>query len=82
MISANDLKVKGVKAIKEELEHAKEVAISIRGKVTYIAMTVEQYDLLRTAEIKAAYNDSMLDIKNGDYVEETADEHIARLWPD
>ena len=45
-------------------------------------MTVEQYDLLRTAEIKAAYNDSMLDIKNGDYVEETAEEHIARLWPD
>ncbi len=80
MITANDLKVRGVKAIEEELENSPEVAITVRGKVKYVAMTVEQYDVMRTAEIKTAYQNVISDIENGNYVAETAEEHIERLW--
>jgi len=43
---------------------------------------VEQYDLLREAEIKAAYHAVMKDYKEGRYTIETAEEHVARLWPE
>ena len=37
MISANDLKVKGVKAIEEALSDQPEAALTVRGQVKYVA---------------------------------------------
>ncbi len=82
MITANDLKVKGVKAIEEGLKDSEEVSISVRGKVKYIAMTVEQYDEMRASEILVAYQDVLIDIKNDNFTDETAEEHVLRLWPE
>ncbi len=82
MITANDLKTRGVKAIEEQLQESDRVGITVRGKLKYVAVTVEQYDLLREAEIKAAYHAVMKDYKEGRYTIETAEEHVARLWPE
>ena len=81
MITANDLKVRGVKAIEEALEKGFEAPISVRGKVKYVAITVEQYDEMRTAEINMAYEKVKKDIENGDYVIESVEDHMKRLWP-
>ncbi len=65
MITANDLKVKGVKAIEEQLANIQEVGISVRGKVKYVAMTVEQFEKMRLAELEYAYEQCKKDIAEG-----------------
>jgi len=80
MITANELKTRGIKAIEEQLHDRPEVVISVRGKIKYVAMTVEQYELMRQAEIEVAYQNSLGDIQSGKYVTETPEEHMNRLW--
>jgi len=82
MITANELKVRGVKAIAEELEERDQVGISVRGKVKYVVMSVEEFDKKRAAELDLALLEVKEDLKNGDFVIETAEEHVNRLWND
>jgi hypothetical protein len=82
MLAANDLKVKGVKAIEEEMEHFDEVGITVRGKVKLVVMKVEKFDKLREYELDKALAEARQDIKEGRFVIETLDEHIKRLWND
>jgi len=79
MITANDIKVRGVKAIEEGLKKDDRLSITVRGEVRYIVLTAEDYDQLRLAELEVAYQAVMKDIENGDFVVETAEEHINRL---
>jgi len=80
MITANDLKTKGVKAIEEQLAQTSEVAITVHGTVKYVAMTVEQFEKMRMAELEVAYLLCKKDIEEGNYTIETAEEHVERLW--
>ena len=82
MLAANDLKVKGVKAIEEEMEHFDEVGITVRGKVKFVVMKVEKFDKLREYELDKALAEARQDIKEGRFVIETLDELIKRLWND
>ena len=82
MLAANDLKVRGVKAIEEEMEHFDEVGITVRGKVKFVVMKVEKFDKLREYELDKALAEARQDIKEGRFVIETLDEHIKRLWKD
>ncbi len=80
MLTANELKVRGVKAIEEHLKDAAEVPITVRGRVKYVAMSVEHYDALRASEILMAYQQTQEDIKHGAFKKETAEEHVKRVW--
>lgn len=65
MIGANDLKVRGLKAIEDQMEHNDEVSITVRGKVKYVVMKVEKFDELREYELDGALLDARNDIKEG-----------------
>ncbi len=80
MITANDIKTKGVKAIEAELEHSGRAGITVRGKVKYVVMSVEEYDEVREKELDLALLETNKNIEDGDFTIETADEHIKRLW--
>ncbi|MEP7323353.1 MAG: prevent-host-death protein [Saprospiraceae bacterium] len=67
MITANELKIKGIKAIEKGLKENKEVAISVRGKAKYVAMTIEQFEFMRQNELDLTYSQVMNDIKEGKY---------------
>jgi hypothetical protein len=82
MLAANDLKVRGVKAIEEEMEHFDEVGITERGKVKHVVMKVEKFDELREYELDKALAEARQDMKEGRFIIETLDEHIKRLWND
>lgn len=82
MLTANEIKVRGVKAFEESLATESDVAISIHGKVKYVVLTVEKYDELRVMELAMALLESQRDIATGDFVEETVKEHMERLWND
>ena len=79
MISANDLKIKGVRAIEEALLVEPEVSVSVRGQVKYVVMSSDQYQYLRECELEAALAQSNADIVAGRFVRETVDEHLQRV---
>ena len=79
VVTANDLKTRGLSDIERALEDAQEVVISVRGVPKYVVMELAHYDYLRECEIKAAWVQAREERAAGRYRRETADEHLARL---
>lgn len=79
IISANDLKTKGVKAIEEALLGQLEAPVNVRGQVKYVVMSNAQYQHLRECEIEAALAESKADLEVGRFVKETVTQHIQRI---
>lgn len=78
-LTANQLKTRGVSAIDDALDEAPEAVIHVRGKARYVVMSIEEYDRLREAEIYQAWQEARQAVAEGDYIIETAEEHIARV---
>ncbi|MCO6449453.1 MAG: hypothetical protein J5I90_01575 [Caldilineales bacterium] len=79
VMTANELKTKGVSGIEESLREAREVIVSVRGKPRYVVMEIEQYELMRESEIEAAWYQAKADIKAGRFQRETAEAHANRI---
>lgn len=82
IITANDLKIRGVSAINEATSDGNEAIITVRGKNQYVVIPVETYNHLRECELEAALYESKNDLENGNYITETVDEHIKRITSD
>lgn len=78
-LTANDLKTRGVSALEKALGEDDEATISVRGKPRYVVMSLEHYERLREAEIASAWQEAKAAEAGGDYIIESAAEHIARL---
>lgn len=79
VISANDLKVKGVSILDSMLDKLDEVLISVRGKNKYVVVDIERYEYLRECELEQAYKEVQEDIKNGNYDTKSVEEHMKEL---
>ena len=79
VVTANDLKTKGISDIERALQEAQEVVISVRGKPRYVVMDIAHYDFLRECEIAAAWAQTREDVAAGRYRREGADAHMARI---
>ena len=80
VVTANELKTKGVNSLEKVLDQEDEAIISVHGKPRYVVMELEQYDRLREAEIFLAWQEARNDYKKGDYeIVENVGEHIKRL---
>ena len=79
VVTANDLKTKGISDIERLLQEAQEVVISVRGKPRYVVMELAHYDYLRECEIAAAWAQAREDVAAGRYRRESAEEHLARI---
>ncbi|BCD61465.1 HigA protein [Nitratiruptor sp. YY08-26] len=77
MISANDLKVKGIKAIEAELKKKPEAIITFRGKPKYIVLPLEEYE--RAKKLDKRYIEFLEERALGKVKEVTAKEHIQEL---
>lgn len=78
-VAANDLKTRGVSSIEKALVDAPEAIISVRGQDRYVVMSMEEYNRLRVCELEAALYETRQQLTVGEFVEESVDEHIARL---
>ena len=78
MITANDLKVQGIKALNSELKDNDEAIISFRGKPKYIVIAFERYDRLRELELDRDYLETMKDIENGNFKTISSDEELEK----
>ncbi len=55
VVTANELKTKGIASIEQLLQDAQEVIISVRGKPRYVVMDIAHFDYLRGRELEAAW---------------------------
>ncbi|MCD6527563.1 MAG: type II toxin-antitoxin system prevent-host-death family antitoxin [Desulfuromonas sp.] len=79
VITANELKTRGVASIDAALKDQDEVTISVRGRERYVVMDMEAYNRLRVCELEAALYQARREIADGQGIEESVDEHLARL---
>jgi prevent-host-death family protein len=79
IITANDLKTKGISLLNEETSDGSEVIITVRGKSKYVVLTIEKYNYMRECELEAALIETRKDIKEGKYRKESVDKHIKRI---
>ena len=79
IITANEIKTKGVSLIEKILKKRGEAIISVRGKVKFVVLPIEEYERLRDAEMEIAVKEALKDYKDGKFVEETAKEHFKRI---
>ncbi|CAN5870458.1 hypothetical protein BH11PSE13_BH11PSE13_30660 [soil metagenome] len=78
-LSANDLKTRGVAAIEALLATQPEAMISVRGKERFVVMDIAHYHYLRECELDAALAQSRAEVTAGNFVDESAASHMARL---
>ena len=79
IISANDLKTKGVGAIEQALADQQEASVTVRGQVKYVVMSQEHYAYLRECELDAALKETKADLAAGRFVKESVEAHLKRL---
>jgi len=83
MVTANELKTKGIQAINQEIKAQEEAIISYKGKPTYVVLTIDEYNKMKENELDLAYLKAQEDIKNGNYTEvstmEELEEYLSRL---
>lgn len=81
-LSANELKVQGVSAIKRALADQSELVVSVRGKPKYVVMELAQFQHLRECELEAALAESRADVAAGRVTRESPEAHVDRLMAD
>ncbi|WP_456393419.1 type II toxin-antitoxin system prevent-host-death family antitoxin [Persephonella sp.] len=79
IITANEIKTKGISYISKLMKKYNEIFISVRGKKKFVILPIEEYERLKEAELEKAIREAEEDYKNGRFVVETAEEHFKRL---
>ncbi|WP_044410429.1 prevent-host-death protein [Thiomicrospira microaerophila] len=79
IVSANEIKTKGVSFFSKLLETADELIINVRGKNKYVVLDMARYQQFRQQELDLAHMLAMQDIKEGRYKVQTAKEHANEL---
>ena len=79
IITANELKTKGVSIFNDESNEDSEVIITVRGISKYVVLPIDKYNFLRECELEAALIETKKDIKEGNFIRESVDKHIKRI---
>ena len=79
VVTANELKTRGVSRLDEITSQSGAAIISVRGKRKYVVLSVEEYDHLRECELETALTESRRDLQDGNVVEESVEDHIRRI---
>jgi len=78
-ITANELKKKGVSLLDDKVSKNEETIITVRGKSKYVVIDMAKYNQYREYELSAAIMETREDIKKGNFIIESVDDHIKRL---
>jgi len=79
VISANELKVKGISLLDSVFKTLDEVLVSVRGKHKYVIVELERYAYLRECELEHALRETKEDIAKGHYKTVSTEEHFKAL---
>jgi prevent-host-death family protein len=79
IITANEVKTKGVSFIEKVVKKFGEAIISVRGKRKYIVLPVEEYERLKEIELDRIIELAEEDYREGRVIKETAEKHFKRI---
>lgn len=79
IVSANELKTKGISAVESLIKKEGEVLVSVRGKEKYAIISSEKLERLREYELSVALAETEVDLKRGKYREESVEKHLKRV---
>ena len=79
IVTANQLKTRGIAALDSAAAETGEATVTMRGKQKYIVLTVKEYNRLRECELNTAVEESKKAIRDGRYTEESVEDHISRI---
>jgi PHD/YefM family antitoxin component YafN of YafNO toxin-antitoxin module len=79
IITANELKTKGVAALDKITGSGEEAIISVRGKNSFVVMSMEKYNYLRECELEAALLEAKNDLSKGRIKKESVEKHVKRV---
>ena len=82
IITANELKTKGVSVLNGESTNGSEIIITVRGKNKYVVLPIEKYNYLRECELETALLETKRDLKEGKFTKESVEKHIKRITRD
>ena len=82
IITANELKTKGVSVLNGESTDGSEIIITVRGKNKYVVLPIEKYNYLRECELETALLETKRDLKEGKFTKESVKKHIKRITRD
>jgi prevent-host-death family protein len=79
VITANEVKTKGVSVLDKAIDTGDEIIISVRGKNRFVVLPIEKYNYLRNCELEAAIHEVRDDLKKGRMRKESVQKHIKRI---
>ena len=79
IITANELKTKGISVLDKAIDTGDETIISVRGKNRFVVLPIEKYNYLRNCELEAAIHEVRDDLKKGKIRKESVQKHIKRI---
>ncbi|TAN40810.1 MAG: type II toxin-antitoxin system Phd/YefM family antitoxin [Nitrospirae bacterium] len=79
IVTANDLKVKGISYLEGLVKTYTEIVISVRGRNKFVVLPIEEYERLKEADLEMAVRESEEDYRKGRYTVETAAKHFKRV---
>jgi prevent-host-death family protein len=79
VVTANELKTRGVSVLESAMEQAQDVVISVRGKERFVVLGVDTYHRLREAELDAALSEVKADLAAGRVHRDSVSQHIRRV---
>ena len=79
IITANELKTKGISFVERLMKKSREVFVSVRGRKKFVILPIDEYERLRETELESIIRQAEKDYEEGRYVMESAEEHFKRL---
>lgn len=79
VLTANELKTKGITRLEEVTSSGEEAIISVRGKHRFVVVSMEQYNHLRECELAAAIAETERDLADGRVIRESVADHVKRI---
>jgi len=76
MITANELKTRGISRLNEITSRYEEAIISVHRRAKYVVVTLQQYNHLREYELEAALLETNRAMERGNFIKESAEGHI------
>ncbi len=82
IITANQLKTKGISIADNFAKKGLETIVTVRGKAKYVILPKEQYNNLLEQEILHTLKDAKQDLKNKNYHTGSIEDHLKRIEND
>ncbi len=79
ILTANDIKTKGISFVEKLIKKYNEVFITVRGRKKFVILPIEEYERLKEAELEKIIREAEEDYNQGRVIKESAEEHFKRI---